>query len=216
MFEAFVQADTSHSRHFGGTGLGLSISRRLVDLMGGTIALESEQGKGTIFTVRIPFTVVSGRVAADGGGRLTEIPPDSPGGAILLVEDEYINTTLAVTLLEQAGYQVSVASSGREAVTSWQAGQFDCILMDIQMPDMDGLEATRRIRKIEQERGGHITIIAMTAHAMEEDRAQCLAAGMDDYIAKPIDAASLLALLRKYLSSGGRPAQTPPVSEENR
>ncbi|WP_267928518.1 response regulator [Desulfolithobacter dissulfuricans] len=216
VFEAFVQADTSHSRHFGGTGLGLSISRRLVDLMGGAIALESEQGKGTIFTVRIPFTVVSGRVAADGGGRLTEIPPDSPGGAILLVEDEYINTTLAVTLLEQAGYQVSVASSSREAVTSWQAGQFDCILMDIQMPDMDGLEATMRIRKIEQERGGHITIIAMTAHAMEEDRAQCLAAGMDDYIAKPIDAASLLALLRKYLSSGGRSAQTPPVSEENR
>ncbi|WP_456388030.1 response regulator [Desulfolithobacter sp.] len=218
VFEAFVQADTSHSRHFGGTGLGLSISRRLVDLMGGHIALQSEQGRGTIFTVRIPFTMVSVKVSGDGGSRSTKVPQTSPGGAILLVEDEYINTTLAVTLLEQAGYQVSVASSGREAVTSWQEYQFDCILMDIQMPDMDGLEATRMIRKLEQERGDHITIIAMTAHAMEEDRAQCLAAGMDDYIAKPIDAASLLALLRKYLSSAGRSARTqaPSVSEGKR
>ncbi|WP_457574846.1 response regulator [Desulfolithobacter sp.] len=214
VFEAFVQADTSRSRHFGGTGLGLSISRRLVDLMEGTITLESEQGKGTIFTVRIPFTLVSDEVAADGGSRLTEMVPVSPGGAILLVEDEYINTTLAVTLLEQAGYQVSVASSGREAVRSWQAGHFDCILMDIQMPDMDGLEATRRIRTLELENGGHITIIAMTAHAMEEDREQCLAAGMDDYIAKPINAATLLALLRKYLSPAGRLATAAPDTEE--
>jgi CheY-like chemotaxis protein len=120
------------------------------------------------------------------------------GKRILVAEDEYINKILIRTLLGQAGYHVTVVSNGREAVNAWRGGVFDCILMDIQMPEMDGYEAVSRIREAEQT-DQHIPIIAMTAHAMTGDRQKCLIVGMDDYVSKPIDGASVLQLLRHYL-----------------
>ena len=201
IFEAFVQADSSHSRRFGGTGLGLSISRDLVRLMGGDIHFDSAPGKGTRFYFSLPFTVVpTSPTGDDQGEQPTEsatIPPCN--GRILLAEDEFINTTLAVAVLEQVGFEVVAVSNGKEAVEWWQNGDFDCILMDIQMPEMDGYDAVRLIRKLEQGSGHRIPIIAMTAHAGHDDRERCLQAGMDAYIAKPINAGTLVTILSRYM-----------------
>ncbi len=204
IFEAFVQADSSHSRRFGGTGLGLSISRDLVRLMGGELQFTSRVGRGTRFFFRLPFRYSAGQLPPPGGDR--GMKPGKPlpvwKGRILLAEDEHINTTLAVLILEQAGFEVVAVENGREAVEEWQKGGFDCILMDIQMPEMDGFEAVRRIREQERGSGQHIAIIAMTAHAGRDDRATCLQAGMDDYIAKPIDADRLFTLLAMHVGPG--------------
>jgi len=124
-----------------------------------------------------------------------------------VAEDEYINKILIRTLLQQAGYHVTVVTNGKEAVEAWRGGIFDCILMDIQMPEMDGYEAVDRIRQSEPP-GEHIPIIAMTAHALRSDREKCLDAGMDDYVSKPIDGQAVLNLLRDYLQKQKR-AQTP-------
>ncbi len=200
IFEAFVQADSSHSRRFGGTGLGLSISRNLVQLMGGDIHFDSAPGKGTRFYFSLPFIVDSapptGNDQAEPSTESAAIPPCS--GRILLAEDEFINTTLAVAVLEQVGFEVVAVVNGKEAVAKWQESSFDCILMDIQMPEMDGFGAVRRIRELEQGSGQRIPIIAMTAHAGCDDRETCLQAGMDAYIAKPINAAALVTILSRY------------------
>ena len=126
---------------------------------------------------------------------------------ILLAEDEFINTTLAETLLIRAGFTVVTVANGRDAVEAWQKHSFDCILMDIQMPEMDGYEAVARIRTLEKRSGTRVPIIAMTAHAMPDDQKRCIQAGMDDYISKPIDSHVLLNLLRKYVD-GGTAART--------
>ena len=206
IFEAFAQADTSHTRKYGGTGLGLSIARHLVSLMGGELQLQSEEGRGTRFYFTLPFTVVNetdglygDKCEPKGIGR-TQVRGH---GRILLAEDDLINTTLAVTLLEEAGFEVKSVLNGKEAVQAWQDDDFDCILMDIQMPEMDGYEAVRLIRSQERAQGGHIPIIAMTAYAMEDDRLQCLKSGMDDYISKPIDRTVLLNLLAGFCSDRG-------------
>ena len=117
----------------------------------------------------------------------------------MLAEDEYINTTLAIAVLEQAGFEVVSVTNGREAVKQWQSTIFDCILMDIQMPEMDGFAAVRRIRELEKGSGRHIPIIAMTAHAGKDDRATCLQAGMDDYIAKPVNTAQLFTIMSRHI-----------------
>jgi len=213
VFESFSQADSSHSRRFGGTGLGLSISKGLVELMGGQIWFDSEPGRGTNFYFTLPLTapVKSAPKPLDSavtcrweGG----FEPQGQGRRILVAEDEYINTILISTLLKQAGYHVTMVRNGREAVNAWRGGVFDCILMDVQMPEMDGYEAVARIREAEAA-GEHLPIIAMTAHAMSGDRQKCLAAGMDDYIAKPIDGTMVLQLLRQLLSA---PEEQPPVA----
>ncbi len=205
IFEAFAQADSSHTRQYGGTGLGLSICRWIVRLMGGEIHLDSEPGKGSRFWFSLPFTIARqhdplehGSVAASSAGS----PQGCLAGHILLAEDEFINTTLAVTLLEEAGLTVRPVTTGKEAVKAWQEEEFDCIFMDIQMPEMDGYEAVRRIRELEIKKGGHTPIIAMTAYAMDDDRGRCLEAGMDDYLAKPINRSVLLDLLGRFLSGG--------------
>jgi CheY-like chemotaxis protein len=203
VFESFSQADSSHSRKFGGTGLGLSISKGLVELMGGQIWFESSSGQGTSFWFTVPLldtqnnaTVSQGEGST--GQRKVSIIPQGQGRRILVAEDEYINTILIRDLLLQAGYHVTIVRNGREAVEAWRGGIFDCVLMDIQMPEMDGYEAVARIR--DSERGeAHIPIIAMTAHALSGDRQKCLAAGMDDYIAKPIDGQQVLLLLHQYI-----------------
>ena len=209
VFEAFAQADSSYSRRFGGTGLGLSISRRFVRLMGGDIRFESEPGKGTRFYFSLPFELTEKELRKDGEkpDQVAAAALPSCSGKILLAEDEYINTTLAVAILEQVGFQVVAVSNGREAVEKWQDNDFDCILMDIQMPEMDGLAAVRRIRKLEKGSGRHIPIIAMTAHVGTDDREICLQAGMDDYIAKPVSAAQLFSLLSKNINDSGLPEE---------
>lgn len=203
VFESFSQADSSHSRKFGGTGLGLSISKGLVELMGGRIWFESAPERGTRFWFTIPLvahennaTLIRDDRAAI--HRKNNITSQGQGRRILVAEDEYINIILIKSLLQQEGYHVTIVRTGREAVEAWRGGVFDCILMDIQMPEMDGYEAVSRIREAEGDRA-HIPIFAMTAHAMSGDRQKCIAAGMDDYIAKPVDGVRVLQLLQEYL-----------------
>ena len=206
IFEAFVQADSSHSRRYGGTGLGLPISRRIVQLMGGDIRVESESGKGARFWFAVPF---SREDIHDGGSgpAVPALPVASQEtflhGHVLLAEDDFINTTLATTLLEQMGLTVIAVGNGRDAVEAWRSNSFSCILMDLQMPVLDGYDAVDRIRKEEKELGGHVPIIALTACAMDGDRERCLTAGMDEYIAKPVGRGELYLLLRKYITAHG-------------
>jgi signal transduction histidine kinase/CheY-like chemotaxis protein len=189
VFEAFTQADGSVSRKYGGTGLGLAISARLVAMMGGHIRLESELGRGSTFT----FSIRVGRAAPQApAAEETLAPlPVAPGGAprclrVLVAEDNVVNQKIAAALLARRGQRAVIVASGREALEAWSSAQFDAIFMDVQMPGMDGFETTGIIRAAERATGAHIPIVAMTAHAMSGDRERCLAAGMDEYISKPI------------------------------
>jgi signal transduction histidine kinase/CheY-like chemotaxis protein len=194
IFEKFVQADTSVTRKYGGTGLGLAITKTLIDIMGGTINVESVEGQGSRFSVRLPL-----RPAAAVDAAPAEIPDtlDARGQKILLVEDSPANVVVASHLLEDYGYGVDVAEHGAAALSKLATGTaYFAILMDVQMPVMDGLECTRRIRKDEAEQGRrHMPIIGMTAHAQSSDREKCFAAGMDGYLAKPFDPRDLRKLL---------------------
>jgi len=202
IFEAFTQVDSTLSRKYGGTGLGLAIAQNIIDLMGGDVHLESEQGRGTTFYFSIPFALSDKEPADLPAAPMADQTSPSrrfAGFRVLLADDESINVTLAEILLTRVGLAVQVAANGREAVAAWQEGDYDCILMDIQMPEMDGYAATAEIRRQEKADGRHIPIIAMTAHALNDDREKCLAVGMDDYISKPLDDVLLISLLAKYL-----------------
>jgi signal transduction histidine kinase/ActR/RegA family two-component response regulator len=203
IFEAFAQEDSSTSRRFGGTGLGLSISRQLVALMGGNMWLESTPGRGSTFHFSIDLPIAEAPAAGPGANEQGQTPAVPSGNAdILLVEDNRVNQKLATTLLERRGYRVTLAENGAKALDLIRTGTtpFDIILMDMQMPVMDGLEATRQIRKLEEGAGQkRLPIIAMTANAMQSDRDTCVAAGMDDYISKPIRADELYALIARLL-----------------
>ncbi|RUM38990.1 MAG: hypothetical protein DSY57_01800, partial [Desulfobulbus sp.] len=230
IFNAFTQADTTLSRRYGGTGLGLAISRKIIRLMGGDIHLESEKSRGTCFYFSLPFAMGEEKsIVGEQPVIEDKTQPDAiyekekraqaslcfEGKSILLVDDEFINITLAEALLDRLGLSVLAVTNGREAVAEWKKRQdFDCILMDIQMPEMDGFEAVARIRSLEAG-GDHVPIIAMTAHALDEDRRRCLAAGMDDFISKPIDPDMLTLLLQRYLCPGDR-NNTGPAPEADR
>jgi signal transduction histidine kinase/CheY-like chemotaxis protein len=193
VFEAFTQVDASITRRYGGTGLGLSISKRLIELMGGRLWIDSAAGQGSTFHFTLPCREVE-KSAAVPKTAPAEPPPVSTrsnlAAAVLLVEDNLVNQRLALALLKRGGYEVALAVNGQEAVEACLQRSFAVVLMDMQMPVMDGLEATRLIRQHEAQHAGgqHVPIVAMTANAMTGDREACLEAGMDDYISKPIDA----------------------------
>jgi two-component system, sensor histidine kinase and response regulator len=200
LFRAFSQADSSITRRYGGTGLGLAISKRLVEMMGGEIGYDSRQGEGSAFhfTVAVRLADEARLAAAASPARLE--PAGPPAGArVLLVDDNEINLMVAKVFLENSGLVVRTARDGREAVALAAAERMDAILMDIQMPEMNGLEATRAIRALPG--GASVPIIAMTAAAMEEDRRASLAAGMSDHVSKPIAPAEVLAVLAKWVGA---------------
>ncbi|MFZ9373712.1 MAG: ATP-binding protein [Burkholderiaceae bacterium] len=198
IFEPFSQADSSTTRKYGGTGLGLTICRRLVELMGGRIGVRSTEGAGSTFHFNAPMQQASQQQVA--AQARAQMPLRALN--ILLVEDHPINQMLAVRMLERGGHRVTVAGSGLEGVQRWRELRPDVVLMDLQMPVMDGLEATRRIREAEaSERLPRTPIIAMTANAFAEDRQACLAAGMDAYLSKPAKAEALYAALSDVTST---------------
>ena len=177
-----------------GTGLGLGIVRRLVEAMGGEVHLESEAGHGVSVCFSLPMRLARERRAA-GNTRGAQAP--APLSA-LLVEDDPVNQAFMRMLLQHHGYEVHCVSNGRQAVDALTKERYDIVLMDLQMPELDGLEATRRIRHLEQTEGWPpVPIVAVTAHAMLGDREHCLDAGMDEYIAKPLQVNQLLATLER-------------------
>jgi len=202
IFNPFTQADSSTTRQYGGTGLGLSITAQLVALMKGRIWVESEPGKGSTFYFTCKLGVPGGRASADvqkaSPVEGVVVPPLQPL-RILLAEDNPVNQKLAFQILTKAGHLVVVAENGLEAVEKHKTGDFDLILMDIQMPEMDGLEATRIIRQSEETTGRRIPIIAMTASAFKKDEEDCFRAGMDAYISKPISTTILFGTIQQLV-----------------
>ena len=211
LFEAFTQEDGSASRRKGGTGLGLAICKSLVEMMGGEIWAGGEIDQGSTFGFRIAFETASAspeRIAPEPLDE-QEIGARLKGVRILLVEDEIMNQIVTRELLENAGIVVDTADNGREAVEAAKGVRYDAILMDLDIPGWDGLEATRRIRSwetgIRQSETDPVPIIAITAHAMKGDREQCLDVGMDDYLSKPLDSGQLFRTLNRWAGREFRP-----------
>jgi CheY-like chemotaxis protein len=203
LFQPFSQVDSSSTRRFGGTGLGLVIVKRLALLMGGSIEVDSEPDRGSLFHLCIPFvkpcdTGSSGQIRESGADRKQKTGKDA---RILLVEDNPTNQKVAKRMLEKYGYDVDMAASGREALEALSGRNYDLVLMDVQMPEMDGIEATVAIREQERDTNRRIPIIAMTAHAMIGDRERCLDAGMDEYVAKPVNYKDLHGVMERLLQS---------------
>ncbi len=196
LFKPFSQADSSVSRKFGGTGLGLSICRILAEAMGGTIGVTSTQGVGTTFTVNLKFGVGQQTTVAP---KLKENTPALLAGHVLLVEDNYINQTVLSAMLKKIGVTMTLAPNGETAVELCKRQRFDAVLMDCHMPGIDGLEATRRIRNQVVASVGQPPIIALTANAMPDERSKCLAAGMNDYLIKPVKLLDLRATLLQHM-----------------
>lgn len=203
LFEGFVQADGSSTRNHGGTGLGLTLCRELITLMGGDISVESQPGAGSTFRFNLTLEAVTQRPAHPELKIAAPATYPSFHGHILLVEDNAANQMVAKGLLSRHGLSVDVACDGMEALARIAASPYDLVLMDCQMPVMDGYTATRELRRRETAEGWqHLPVIAMTANAMAGDRERCLESGMDDYLAKPMNRAVLLEILKHWLQAG--------------
>ena len=203
IFEPFTQADGSTTRKYGGTGLGLSIASGLVKMMDGVIWVESELGQGATFHFTASMELAS--VAANNGYVTSHLEAGEPrkrNMRILLAEDNVVNQRLATHVLQREGHEVALAKSGREALALLEKGEFDLVLMDVQMPDLDGLEATARIRELERESGQRLPIVAMTAQAGDSDRDRCLEAGMDAYLTKPVRISELMRMIESVVPGG--------------
>ncbi|CAK0742969.1 two-component system, NarL family, sensor histidine kinase EvgS [Gammaproteobacteria bacterium] len=210
LFQAFTQADGSITRRFGGTGLGLAISQQLVGLMGGEILVTSVQGQGSEFSFTIRLAIPEEMPVLHTASSMARAPSVLIRGArVLLVEDNEINQQVARETLKGMGFTVVIASHGEQALAALESGSFDVVLMDIHMPVMDGLEATRRIRR--DERFHDLPVIAMSASVMARDQAECLDVGMNDHVAKPILPEQLLAVLERWIAPGERVMPTPQI-----
>ena len=199
IFDLFTQADATTTRRFGGTGLGLAITRRLANLLGGDVAVSSRLGQGSVFTLRLPCVMAEdGHDEDDTSCSPASLSADEPVrflGRVLVAEDTPVNQTLVRKMLERLGLEVEIVANGREAMHAVARASFDLILMDMQMPEVSGYEATRRLRN-----GGCTTpIVAFTAHAMAVERERCMQAGCTDYLSKPVRHRELLVVLDRYL-----------------
>jgi two-component system CheB/CheR fusion protein len=205
LFRPFSQGDVSHARRHGGTGLGLAISKEVVERMGGTISFSSEPGVGSTFRVTLPLreTTITELAASPKPPAVDPVPDPLAAGAarprLLVAEDDASIRELLGTMLRHGGLDFDCAVNGEEAVDMWGRERYDLILMDVQMPLVDGFKATRLIREQEKEKGRHIPIVALTAHAYQADQQKCLDAGMDAYVAKPIDFQKLFAVIKDLL-----------------
>lgn len=201
VFEPFTQADASTTRIYGGTGLGLTIARELVTLMSGTIGAESEPGVGSTFWIEIPLALArsnEGRPSGSSATRVAIRPLWDTPPSVLVAEDSPVNQIVTVRTLERCGCHVDVVSDGRQALDALAKQRYDAVLMDCEMLEMDGYNATAELR-LREYGTRHTPVIAMTAHALPDDRARCLAAGMDDYVSKPIRREQLIDTLRRWI-----------------
>ena len=213
LFRVYAQAEVSTARRYGGTGLGLMICRQLVDLMGGTITVESMPGKGSSFSYTTSLLPAIQRMTSADAGKppITLMTDRTTPLRILVVDDNEINQVVACKFLQKLGCQVEVARNGREAVDSIAHATYDAVLMDCEMPEMDGYEATQEIRRQEQTTTRHLPIMALTGHASSEDEQKCRQAGMDDVVTKPMTLPTLRAKLERLLAQPDvRPAKSPP------
>jgi CheY-like chemotaxis protein/HPt (histidine-containing phosphotransfer) domain-containing protein len=216
IFEAFSQGDPSTGQKYGGTGLGLAISAQLVSMMDGRIWVESATGEGSTFH----FTASFGRTRAEAiepspepASMISPRPWDA-GFHALLVEDNPVNRELVRHFLRKAGHRVEMAASAREALEALETpGRFDLVLMDLRLPDANGLETAEQVRAREKETGAHMPLIALTAYAMREDRERCLRAGMDDYVSKPVRAEELYAAIERVTARFGIEPRPEPAAE---
>jgi len=204
LFEEFTQADSSTARRYGGSGLGLAISRELVELMGGRIEVRSAPGEGSIFSLLVEFDCTPVENLPAPVAKAEPAAAD-PSLRVLVAEDNSVNQVLIRSLLSKLGHYLDVVGDGVEALRQVQAARYDLVLMDMQMPQMDGIEATRAIRALGTP-AARVPIVAMTANVMSEDRAACQAAGMDDFVGKPIDRGQLQQAIRRVLARGETPS----------
>jgi PAS domain S-box-containing protein len=232
IFAPFTQADSSTTRRFGGTGLGLAISQRLVNLMGGHIRVESQVDQGSTFYFTIPLAVSEEPVdeeesIADDPNLIRDLQASASSDddprmlsaprrvlRVLLAEDTPANQKLVLHILKKRGHRVEIAESGLQAIERLAEEDFDAILMDVQMPDMDGFQATAKIRNLRDARKARLPIIAMTAHALKGDRERCLAAGMNHYLSKPLNAVELIEVVERLANNGNELPHSPARMDE--